>query len=329
MERRIVTEGFVGDLLACARDLGVDPAPYLAEAGLPADPRGPITDAAFGRLWWGIAQAAGDEFLGLGARPMRPGAFALMCQAMLHAGSLERALRRGLRFLAVVLDAPAGSLQLRGGEVEITLSAAPGPRPAFAYRTFWLILMGAACWLVGRRIPLRALDFAGAAPAGRRDCLTFFGAPVRFDRAQTRLVFDAAYLKLPTIRSEAALRGFLRAAPGNLLVRYRAEAGMAARVRAHLAARPPADWPGFEALAAALELSPATLRRQLRADGQSFAALKDELRAVIAERLLREGRLSVAQVSAELGYSEPSAFHRAFTKWTGQSPGALRAAARG
>ena len=325
MDRRIIAPGFVADALDRLGGQGIDPAPLLAEAGLPPVVDQPVSNVQFARLWGLIAQAMEDEFMGLAARPMRPGGFAMLCHAILHTGTLERALRRALRFLALVLDDPRGDLRVQGGRAEIVLADRGGPRAAFAYRTYWLVLMGMACWLVGRRIPLRGLDFRCAAPADRHDYHQFFGAPVRFDQPVTRLVFDAAHLPLPVIRSEAALRGFLREAPANILVRYRQDHGVSARVRARLAASAPADWPGFEGMAADLHLSPATLRRQLRLDGQSYAALKDDLRLVQARRLLA-GPRSVAQIAADLGYSEPSAFHRAFVKWTGETPGAYRLA---
>ncbi len=320
MERRQISPGFVEDALDCLRVRGIDPTPILAASALPATPDAAITSQHYGRLWHLTAEALQDEFFGLGARPMRPGSFALMGHAVLHAHDLGQALRRALRFLNIVLDDPRGTLQVHGSEAEIVLSDAGALRPAFAYRTYWLIVMGLACWLIGRRIPLRQLYFSCAAPSHRRDYAQFFGAPVRFDQPRSRLVFDAAYLALPVIRDEAALRHFLREAPANILVRYRHDQGTAGRVRARLRELAPADWPRFEALAETLRMSPATLRRRLRADGQSFAAIKDELRAVLAERLLAEGRLSIAEIAAELGYSEPSAFHRAFRKRSGHSP---------
>ena len=71
-------------------------------------------------------------------------------------------------------------------------------------------MLGIACWLIGRRIPLRRIDFSCPAPEHRADYHQFFGAPVHFSQPQSRLAFDARYLALPTIRSEPALRQFLR-----------------------------------------------------------------------------------------------------------------------
>jgi len=324
MERHNIAPGFVDDALESIRLRGIDVVPLMAQIGLSERVTEPVTNVEYGRLWWLIAETIDDEFFGLAARPMRPGSFNLLCHAVLHAGTLERALRRALQFLNVVLDDPRGELRIRDGMAHVILTDAGPPRPAFAYRAYWLILMGVACWLIGRRIPLRTLDFACPAPVHRQDYHKFFGAPVLFDQPVTRLVFSSSYLSLPIIRSDVALESFLREAPANILIRYRHDNDLSARMRAQLNALPIAEWPSFAELAAGLGMSVPTLRRRLRGEGQSFGTIKDELRFVAAERLLQENRLSVAEVAAELGYSEPSAFYRAFHKWIGQSPGRFR-----
>ena len=324
MERHNIAPGFVEDALESVRVRGIDVAPLMAQIGLSERVAEPVTNVEYGRLWWLIAETINDEFFGLAARPMRPGSFNLLCHAVLHAGTLERALRRALQFLNVVLDDPRGELRIRDGMAHVVLTDAGPPRPAFAYRAYWLILMGVACWLIGRRIPLRTLDFACPAPVHRQDYHKFFGAPVLFDQPVTRLVFSSSYLSLPIIRRDVALESFLREAPANILIRYRHDNDLSARVRAQLNALPMADWPSLEELASGLGMSVPTLRRRLRGEGQSFGTIKDELRFVTAERLLQESSLSVAAVAAELGYSEPSAFYRAFHKWMGQSPGRFR-----
>lgn len=323
MEDRPITPGFVADALSCLPLAGIAPAPFLARLGLPEDGASPLSTTEYGRLWTEIARVTGDEFFGLAARPMRPGSFALLCHASLGSETLAPALRRAIAFLAVVLDDPRGELTIRDGLAVIELTTAE-PRSAFAYRTYWLILMGVACWLIGRRIPLRQVSFACPAPPRREDYQSFFGAPVLFGQPVTSLSFEATWLRLPVNRDEAALQRFLRGAPGNILVRYREDGGMAARVRHLLASQAPADWPDFPELARSFGMSTATLRRRLHAEGQSFAALKDARRATLARQFLQEARLSVADIATELGYSEPSAFYRAFRKWTGGSPAASR-----
>lgn len=323
-ERRMIRPSFVEEALDCLRRRGLPTAPVLAAAGLPAEVSEPVSAEAYGRMWLALAAVMDDEFFGLGGRAMRPGSFVLLCHALMGSGTLERALRRALRFLAVLIDDPRGELVVADGLAEIRLLDADGPRSAFAYRTFWIILHGLACWLVGRRIPLRLVDFRCAAPAGVADYRRFFGAPVRFDRPVSRIAFDARHLALPVDRGEKALKQFLRAAPANLLVRYRYDAGLVAAIRTRLRAAPPSQWPDFETTARALRLSTSTLRHRLRQEGRSWNGIRDEIRRDLAIEALTAGERGVAEIAGDLGFAEPSAFHRAFRKWTGKSPGGFR-----
>ncbi|UNK40999.1 AraC family transcriptional regulator (plasmid) [Shinella sp. H4-D48] len=324
MERRMISSGFVEDALDCLRRRNLDPSVALARANISPCVPDYVSNEQYGALWLEIAALSGDEFFGLGARPMRPGSFKLLCQAVLHAGTLEQALRRALTFLNIVLDSPTGELRHQDGQAEIILTSADAPRPAFAYRTYWLILLGILCWLIGRRIPLRRVDFACPAPVNRRDYLQFFGAPVHFERSRGMLVFNATYLTLPIIRDEKSLRHFLRGAPANILLRYRHDQGISTRLRNRFEMTDAADWPDFEAFAGEMKLSPATLRRRLKSEGQSFIAIRDEIRYKQARNLMGTQKFSVADTAARLGYAEPSAFYRAFIKWSGITPAAFR-----
>jgi len=324
MERRMIAASFVDEALDSLRRQGLPTDGLLAQAGLPAVVCDPVSAEAYGKLWLGIAATIEDEFFGLGGRPMRPGSFTLLCHCLLHAATLEHALRRALRFLQVVLDDPRGELVVGDGLAQIILRDTGAPRSAFAYRTFWIILHGITCWLVGRRIGLRRVDFRCAEPQHCADYRLFFGAPVRFEQSVSCLAFDARNLSLPLVRSETALKQFLRDAPANILVRYRYDAGMSAHVRRRLREQSPTSWPGFDELAQQMRLPVTTLRRRLAQEGQSYRGIKDDIRRTLAESWLRNSARSVGQIAADLGFSEPSAFHRAFRKWAAKSPAEFR-----
>ena len=81
----------------------------------------------------------------------------------------------------------------------------------------------------------------------------------------------------------------------------------------------------MESVASQLHISPQTLRRHLREEGSSFQLLKDQLRRDLAIYHLGRHDLPLQDIAEQLGFSEPSAFHRAFKKWTGLTPGAYRA----
>ncbi len=320
MERRAITPGFVKDALACLAGAEVSEATVLARAGLPEEINAPLTGSQFGRLWGAIAREIDDEFFGLSAKPMRPGSFALLVHAVLHTRNLDQALQRAILFMRIAIDEPYGRLTTENGEARIVLHDTSGARSAFAYRTYWLILMGVASWLVGRQIPLRRLEFSSPRPERLAEYSQFFDAPAKYDRDTTFLAFNASALRWPVVRTEKSVRAFLRKAPGNIVVRYRQEHGLILQIREQLLATRPEDWPGCEQIAHGLHMSSATLRRRLAAEGQSIGEIKDSIRQVRAGQLLADDRYTISEIAAELGYSEPSAFHRAYRKWTGKTP---------
>ncbi|WP_373875756.1 helix-turn-helix transcriptional regulator [Pseudomonas juntendi] len=67
-------------------------------------------------------------------------------------------------------------------------------------------------------------------------------------------------------------------------------------------------------------MTPRTLRRRLIDEDTTFLKLCDEVRYALAREFLREYVLSVEQISARLGYIDPTSFIKAFKRWTGETP---------
>uniref|UniRef100_UPI002FDD1B6D helix-turn-helix transcriptional regulator n=1 Tax=Rubrimonas sp. TaxID=2036015 RepID=UPI002FDD1B6D len=101
---------------------------------------------------------------------------------------------------------------------------------------------------------------------------------------------------------------------------------VAQRVRAALLEALPTGEPTLAHVCARLQMSRSTLLRRLRAEGATFQALLDATRAELALRYLRGSDLTNQQIAHLTGYRDPSAFQRAFRKWTGGTPQAARAA---
>jgi AraC-like DNA-binding protein len=77
-------------------------------------------------------------------------------------------------------------------------------------------------------------------------------------------------------------------------------------------------------VAQALSVSERSLQRHLAGSGRSYSAIANAAAASTATRLLEQQLLSIKQTAHEMGFSDPSSFHRAFKRWTGKTPSAFR-----
>jgi len=130
--------------------------------------------------------------------------------------------------------------------------------------------------------------------------------------------FDANQVPLPT--SDPALLEILKRHADHLLAKLPPSDDFIARVRQLIAQELTGGDPSADHLATRLGMSSRTLRRRLEERGTGHKALLDEIRRELAMRHLGEERLEIGEVAFLLGYSEASAFHRAFKRWTGSTP---------
>jgi len=334
IRRDTISIAFVHEALLRVRERGFDPSRLLSEVGIPSrlldKTNARVPSVRYAALWRRLAEEFDDEFFGMDSRAMKRGSFAMLCHAVINGATLEQALERALQFLRLLLDDIEGVLVREEGYCRIAIvdipqqGRSPPAQRAFAYGTFFLILYGLACWLIGRRIPLVAVDFRCSEPSFSAEWHRLFCPRLAFDRPFTAICFKSAYLDLANIRNEHEMERFLRDTPANLLVKFRSGDGFVAHIRHLLHGIPAIAWPTFEALAADLDVSPSTLRRRLEEEGQSYRVILDDLRRDIAIALLAESDRTVQSIAVELGFAESSAFHRAFRKWTGSSPGEYR-----
>lgn len=290
-------------------------------------PRARIPAAAYSRMWVALADLMDDEFFGLDSHGLRRGSYALMTRAAISSENLEHALRRILRFLHATLDDFRGELVRSADEARVILHDGGVLRRLFGYGTWFILVHGLACWLVHRRIPLREMRFRCPPPVDDSHYRTRFCENLKFNAETTHITFASELLDLKIAESPQTVDNFLRAAPANLLVKYRNDSSTGAQVRHRLRSQMPDAWPELEKLAQELCVSGTTLQRRLQQEGLSYQRVKDDLRRDIAIDLLSSATLTVAEVAARTGFRETSAFHRAFKKWTGVSPGSYRSSA--
>jgi AraC-like DNA-binding protein len=234
-----------------------------------------------------------------------------------------------LQFFNVIMDDARVGLAEEDGTAriwieEIHRQGRPQCYRVFAHETVLIMLHGLACWLIGRRIPIHAARFAYPRPPWWQEYLSMYSIDLGFDAAHSTLSLDAKVLDAAVAHDEASVREFLREAPHNFIVKFKDHNSLSARIRRRMRDSAPAEWPDFARIAQELEVAPSTLHRRLDQEGASFREIKDALRRDLAIDRLSHSGCSVAQIASELGFAEPSAFHRAFKQWTGVRPGDYR-----
>ncbi len=283
-----------------------------------------VTALQFERLCAIAMQELDDEAPGWFSRRLPWGSYGLLARASISAPTLGLALRRWCRHHGLLTGDVTLTLASDGDQARIGIAEHTdlGPLREFALLSLLRNLHGLASWLLDAPLMLDAAQFPFAAPPHADVYRRLFPGPVQFAAPGAALCFDASYLQLPLRRDAAALDQMLRRALPIMVWPYRRDRLLVHRVR-QLLQRPQAAHTAAT-LAAQLALSPRTLHRQLRAEGSSLQALKDEVRQTRACELLLRTPWPIARVARATGFRNDKSFSRAFRHWTGSSPEAFR-----
>jgi AraC-like DNA-binding protein len=315
---------------------GVNARRCLTGVGLPPEldalPRFRASVEQFERLYRVALKACGDELFGFCRRAAPAGTYASAMRLATGSRDLAEFFESMARFYAIFDD---GRRPFAIATTATTATLRLDPRtPAQRSSIFYVhaMLLSAwrsACWLVGEPIALGAVRLEPRFRRFARETAFLFGREPELVSGACELEFEASWLRA-AIRVTASDTD--RYARGSLRTMLDAPASdvLEVRIRQILATDRPFASSDLVAIAARLHCSRATLARRLTARGLTFQSIKDALRRDHAIALLVGGRLSVATVAERLGFSEPSAFTRAFKAWTKVAPARYRAlAARG
>jgi len=301
---------------------------------LVADTEARMSAAQFCVAWAQAIELSREPALALRLADAIPhGAFGVVEYVCRSAPTLRDAITSWVRYLGLLDDAVRVAL-VPPSEGADGLSAlrvveeSEAPAPA-SHELCFAVIARHGAGMLGPRFATRGVRFTHRVRkevAGRYE--RFFGCDVRFDAAHTEMLFTPEVLDASLPTSDPSLLAILVRAAESQRKERPAGLPLTTEVRRLLATaagepqRSPiasTDGAELEVIAKKLGLGGRSLQRRLKDEGTSFQALRDETRQTLADRYFEQG-LSIAEVSFLLGFSEPSAFFRAFKRWTGLTP---------
>jgi len=315
-------------ILAAARERGAEPNALAAHAefdsSLGGDPDARIPLRVETLLWDEAARLTGDNAFGLhAAEGLRPGVFDVVDYAVRTAPTLRVSLERLARYNRLVHDAAVFNLVEDGDAVRVehSLRGVNQSLHATEFTLASLVVVGGQI----RGLPICPLQatFRHAAAGSMPEYLRVLGVEPSFLANDNTLTFSRELLERPLSTTDPLLSRVIERHAEALLARRPIPVETAAaRVRRLLCETLGRDEAAstLSGLSQRLRMSERSLQRRLADEGQTFDALLDELRHELALRYLADKTLAIAEVAFLLGYSEPSAFHRAFKRWTGKTP---------
>lgn len=317
-------------LMRTAEGLGLDVPSLLHRAGISTDVahnrRARVTLGQLGDLTRVIWATTDDELFGVGPERVPLGTFRLIARSTTGGVDLREMLIRVDQASRVITALPRITTQIGSEEATVTIDVSRLDDPEhLATDTLAIFVHRTLSWAIGRRVVLTRMQVPYPEPRHLRYYAAAFGLVPTFDAERLSYSFDAAMLDAPLLRSDADLDEWIDGAPTNYFSTRDWGSGTQDQVRRILETGLQGDWPSPDDVAARLSVSAHHLRRLLREEGTSMTEIKEDLLRDAAISSLVTGKESVEDLSARLGFSEASAFRRAFRRWTGMPPGSYRA----
>jgi len=304
-----------------ARRRGLDPRRFFRAAGVEPVPSAwagqRVLNSLFANFLQWAAVESGDPAFGLrvGADFER-GDLDALGYLLINAPTIGAGLAASERWFAYQQDGGFFRVRRVGADLELLYDG--GELPDGARR------QDAECGLAIIGGQLRR--FAGARPrevhlrdhpnAAAEAVRSYFGCRVLYGQPDYGLVYDPEILDKPNRQADPVLFQVLADYVALKVGALPPRDDILAEVRWRLARALPTRAARLSLLAKAMGLSTRTLQRRLAERGQTFEALLDQVRLQAFAELRDAGGLTKSAISSELGFSNPSAFHR----WSRRAP---------
>ncbi|WP_051227179.1 AraC family transcriptional regulator [Oceanospirillum beijerinckii] len=181
-------------------------------------------------------------------------------------------------------------------------------------------------WLTGRQIPVSAVEMTFPQPENLTTYRQFFAAEVSFQAERHCIHLPASYLTLPCVDANREMHQLHKEFADSLLSKTGEKKALTAQIRSLIRQQLLTQGEAIrrEQIAQQLGLSLRTLQRKLGELETNFQTLYDQTRQELCLQLIQRGQLSFGEIAFQLGFSNQSAFQKAFKRWMGMAPSQYR-----
>ncbi|MGK5090911.1 AraC family transcriptional regulator [Deltaproteobacteria bacterium TL4] len=318
-----------GILDVAAEDYGFDVKKLLQHANIPIQllehPFARITYEQLLGLIERVLQYTQDEALGLhiGKKNMNYGRVG---EVMFNSSSLRQGLELCSRYQRVAMKGINFDWFENGDKLFIRIE--PQVPEMEVYRGIVEVIMTAVLTAGRNRmeqmpVPLE-VSFEYETPSYLSKYEEAFPCPIRFNQPHNQMIFNSEVLDYQFINPDPTLFRIMLDVCEKLMKEMSDKDAFTTNVKKLTEKMFDFQFPNFEIVARTMGTTPRTLRRKLNEEHASFQGILNEIRVKKATYFLNKTHLSMMEISNQLGFANASAFHRAFKKWTGKTPGEYR-----
>lgn len=319
----------ISDVVKLLEEAGVPREKLLRDAGIdPAeleDPEGVIRTTADLSLWPCAVAETGDEAIGLHiGEQARIQGMGLVGYAIMSCPTMGEALKQLIRYQNLVTTHYRLDIENEGKSATVVISPVQETMPVQRIEHTASAMVTLARWITGKAVSLQAAHFQHPAPAYAAEYQRVFACAVQFGQPRNALQVHRDAMETPLIQPNM---GIFKTLEGMMEEKSRlleGGQGFSGTVRRVIDQYMETGDVQGETIAAKMAITPRTLQRRLKHEGTSLVQLVETHRCGLAEKLLLRPDMPIAEIAYMLGYSETSAFHRAFKRWTTKTPAEYR-----
>lgn len=271
-------------------------------------------------LWSEVSKLIEDPCFGLKtATVFHPSDLNVLGYAWLSSSTLRTAFERLHRYQKMVSEFIEISLNEADDLFEVSLNVQDKSIVTMAQMDTGVTVLFHMCQCnYGQTLKPSVVYLTHAKPDCYQKYYEYFQCDVLFDQVETKLCFPATILDEPLLNSMPNM-SFMTDKTIIDYLESMHEENTITKVKQAIMKLLPSEV-SIEKVTNILHLTPRTLHRHLKAEGTTFKHILDDVRYDLSKEYILNNNYSLTEIAFQLGFSDSSAFSRAFKHWSGQSP---------